>query len=95
LRKIYGFAEWCFEQKAKDLWNAAGVAFYEHLFDRREYRDQVVPWLSPQVIKGCWGLWELMLTPEQLSTVRLMIDSKHTKRFREARATLHLDGPIA
>jgi hypothetical protein len=33
LEKIYGFAEWCASQKAKDLWNSAGVAFYEHLFD--------------------------------------------------------------
>ena len=33
LRKIYDFAEWCFEQRAKEMWNAAGVAFYEHLFD--------------------------------------------------------------
>src|SRR5438552_15545583 len=37
LRRIYGFAEWCLEQTAKDLWNAAGVAFYEHLFDERAY----------------------------------------------------------
>jgi hypothetical protein len=30
VRKIYDFAEWCFFQKSKDLWNAAGVSFYEH-----------------------------------------------------------------
>jgi hypothetical protein len=35
LRRIYGFAEWCSEQKAKDLWNAASVSFYAHLFDSR------------------------------------------------------------
>lgn len=29
LNKIYGYAKWCFRQKVKDLWNAAGVAFYE------------------------------------------------------------------
>lgn len=33
LKKIYGFAEWCILQNEKDLWNPAGVAFYEHLFD--------------------------------------------------------------
>ena len=31
LKKYYAFAEWCFRQKEKDLWNSAGVAFYEHL----------------------------------------------------------------
>jgi hypothetical protein len=25
LRRIYGFAEWCFEQKAKDMWNTAAA----------------------------------------------------------------------
>ena len=59
LQRIYGFAEWCFEQKAKDLWNAAGVAFYEHLFDsHRSLWPEFVQWLSPRVIEGCWGLWE-------------------------------------
>jgi hypothetical protein len=33
LEKIYGFADWCASQKEKELWNAAGVAFYEHLAD--------------------------------------------------------------
>ncbi|MEO8587877.1 MAG: hypothetical protein ABI432_00770 [Flavobacteriales bacterium] len=32
-RRIYDFAFWCFTSKEKMLWNAAGVAFYEHLGD--------------------------------------------------------------
>lgn len=39
LKNIYGFAEWCYRHS--DMWNAAGVAFYEHLGDddlvRREF----------------------------------------------------------
>ena len=55
LRRIYGFAEWCLEQKAKDIWNAAGVAFYEHLFDsHRSLWSQFVRWLSPRVVEDCW-----------------------------------------
>ncbi|WP_205301058.1 DUF7674 family protein, partial [Paenibacillus aceris] len=33
LKKIYEYAEWCSNQRAEDLWNAAGVFFYEHLVD--------------------------------------------------------------
>lgn len=56
LGKIYGFAEWCLNQSDKDLWNSAGAAFYEHLFDERSMWDQLVPWLSPEVISQVQGL---------------------------------------
>jgi hypothetical protein len=46
LRKIYGFAEWCFRQKSKDLWNAAGTAFYEHLGDRPETLQEMNLWVK-------------------------------------------------
>ncbi len=60
LRRSYGFAEWCLAQK--DLWNAAGVAFYEHLFDGDELDwAERVRWLTPNVIRDVWGLWELVL----------------------------------
>src|SRR5437764_3802833 len=62
LRQIYGFAAWCLEQKAKDLSNAAGVAFYEHLFDDRRYGKQVIPWLAPGILDTCWPLWEARLS---------------------------------
>ena len=39
--------------------NAAGVAFYEHLFDgRQDGWAEVIPWLSPFVVRQNWGLWE-------------------------------------
>src|SRR4051794_38740887 len=62
LRNIYGFAEWCFKQRAKDIWNAAGVAFYQHLFDSHpSLWREFVRWLSPRVVRDCWGLWEWRL----------------------------------
>jgi hypothetical protein len=86
LKRIYGFAEWCFEQKAKDLWNAAGVAFYEHLFDsHKSLWDQFVQWLSPRVIEGCWGLWEWRLSAEDLAEVRRLIDTCRKPLYQEAR----------
>ncbi|HET8630198.1 MAG TPA: hypothetical protein VFL91_22475 [Thermomicrobiales bacterium] len=75
LRRIYGFAEWCLSQRSGDLGNAAGVSFYEHLFDRKDRHDwaKVIPWLSPYVIRDVWGLWEWMLTPEELHDLRKML----------------------
>jgi hypothetical protein len=73
LRHIYNFAEWCFAQRNQALWSAAAVAFYEHLFDRRDRWQSVLPWLSDKVIEDCWGLWELRLTDEELRRLRLLI----------------------
>jgi hypothetical protein len=84
LRRIYGFAEWCSRQKAKDLWNAAGVCFYEHLFDsHRSLWPEFVRWLSPRVVADCMGLWEWQLSAEELAEVRRLI--------AECRRPLHLE----
>jgi hypothetical protein len=75
-RAIYGFAEWCFSQPNKQLWNSAGVAFYEHLFDGRENGwRHIVPWLSPRVRHGCLGLWEYRLRKDKLSALKLLLES--------------------
>ncbi|HBI44943.1 MAG TPA: hypothetical protein DDY78_19120 [Planctomycetales bacterium] len=88
LRRIYGYAEWCLEQKAKDLWNAAAVAFYEHLFDsHRSLWDQFVRWLSPRVVADCWGLWEWRLSAEELAEVRRLIAGCRKPLYQEARLT--------
>jgi hypothetical protein len=88
LRRIYGFAEWCFEQKAKTLWNAAGVAFYEYLFNSpRSLWPEVVQWLSPRVAEGCWGLWELRLSDEELAKVQQLIVGCRKPLYHQARLT--------
>jgi hypothetical protein len=83
LRRAYGFAAWCAAQKAKDLWNAAGVAFYEHIFDRWNQRQAVVPWLSPQVIADSWGLWELRLNRQQLDELRRLFANRRERKYLE------------
>lgn len=86
LRRIYGFAGWCFDQKAKDLWNSAGVAFYEHLFDSHpKLWREFVKWLSPSVIEGCMGLWEWRLSSKDLETVKRLIADRRVFRYEEAR----------
>lgn len=74
LRRVYGFAQWCHHQRAgSDLPNAVGVAFYEHLFDEWELRDEVAPWLSPAVARDVWQLWEARLAPGELKTLRRLL----------------------
>jgi len=65
LQRIYDFAQWCFRQKTQDLWNAAGVAFYEHLVDETITREQIPNWLPPDVFNGCKGLFQARLTTEE------------------------------
>jgi hypothetical protein len=61
IARIYDFAEWCFRQKEKDLWNAAGVAFYEHLGDYEETLKEFPQWIKPNIYADIRGLLELRL----------------------------------
>jgi hypothetical protein len=47
LLSAYAFAHWCMAQPDRELWNAAGVAFFEYLFDDLDPAT-VVPWLAPR-----------------------------------------------
>ncbi|MFN8259267.1 MAG: hypothetical protein U0W24_26500 [Bacteroidales bacterium] len=49
LKKIYDFAEWCHKQKDKNLWNAVGVTFYEHLADTDETYLQITKWIKKEI----------------------------------------------
>jgi hypothetical protein len=41
----------------------------------------VVPWLAPDVIKGCWSLWEARLDKDRLSELkRLLAECSETHR---------------
>lgn len=73
LRQIYGFAEWCLTRREKELWNPAGVSFYEHIFDRRRSWVTVIPRLSPEVVYQVQGLWEWRLPPAELQEVHKLL----------------------
>jgi hypothetical protein len=45
--RIFAFAEWCSDQPARDLWNAAAVTFYEHMGDTQATRDQMKKYVKP------------------------------------------------
>jgi len=61
LKRIYDFAEWCLNQKEKDLWNAAGVSFYEHLGNYKETLEEFPKWVKPEIYVQIKGLLELRL----------------------------------
>jgi len=69
LQKIYDFAEWCFRQKSKDLWNAAGVSFYEHLGDYPETRQEMWRWVKPDIYNDIRGLLGLRLSNKELQQI--------------------------
>jgi hypothetical protein len=69
LQKIYDFAEWCLRQKDKQLWNAAGVSFYEHLGDQAETRQEMRRWVKPETYTEIRGLLEIRLSEEELQQI--------------------------
>lgn len=75
LRRIYGYALWCHRQRAPALWNAVGVAFYEHLLDRPADWRAVLAWLAPEVIESAWPLWEWRLGTEKMREVKQQLQA--------------------
>ena len=75
LDAVYGFAEWGVERNEKDLWNPAGVSFYEDLFHGRgwDLRRQIMSRISPRVLRQVWGLWEGRYSEQQFRDLRGLV----------------------
>jgi hypothetical protein len=48
LLRGYAFADWCARHPSKGIWNAASVAFYEHVLDAGA-PEEVAPWLTAEI----------------------------------------------
>lgn len=79
LKNIYDYAEWCFGQKEKDLWNAAGVSFYEHLGDREETLKGFPQWVKPGIYVEIRGLLELWLKPPEMQELDKIYGISHKR----------------
>ena len=79
LQKIYGFAERCFQQKENELWNAAGVAFYEHLGDNEETLKEMSAWVKPTIYTNIRGLLALRLGESEIEKLDQMYGVKPMK----------------
>lgn len=69
LKKNYDFAEWCFSQKFEDLWNAAGVSFYEHLGDKTETLQAIHQWVKRDIYIEIRPLLKQRLDEVTLKTI--------------------------
>ena len=72
LRKLYDFADWCFRQKEKELWNAAGVSFYEHLGDYKETLSAFPKWIKPDIYSDIRPLLQRRLAEIDLENLDKM-----------------------
>jgi len=70
LERIYGFADWCATQNSKDLWNAAGVAFYEHLADSDLTLKDLAHWVRRPVFEDIAGLLEARVGVKRVAELR-------------------------
>jgi hypothetical protein len=83
LSKIYEFAEWCLRQgkRAKDLRNAAGVAFYEHLVDSESTLKQIPQWVKPWAFEQVMELFEARLDASDYSKLLKRYDEHNGTKF--------------
>jgi hypothetical protein len=76
LTKFYAFAAWCMRQKEKELWNVAGVSFYEHLGDYEETFTAMPGWITKDIYHQIRGLLEWRLSSEKFQLLEQMMDYK-------------------
>jgi hypothetical protein len=70
LAAIYGFAAWCSRQEDKDLWNAAGVSFYEHVVDHPAALLELPHWVPPDVFHSISSLLQWRLGDEEFAKLK-------------------------
>lgn len=70
LAAIYDFAAWCSRQEETDLWNAAGVSFYEHIIDHPIALREFPRWIPPDVFQRVSGLLQWRMGDEAFSELR-------------------------
>jgi hypothetical protein len=70
LERIFAFASWCSSQSAKELWNAAGVAFFEHLPDIPGLVSDLPKFIPKPVFEDIASLLEDRVSARDLSAIR-------------------------
>ena len=78
-RKIHGFAAMCARSPNSDLWNPAGVSFYEHLPDHESTRQSIVEWVPPDVFANVACLIEAKMAPAPFAELVRAYERKYGK----------------
>jgi hypothetical protein len=84
LVRSYAFAHWCLAQQDRDLWNSAGVAFFQVLFDDLP-ANEIVPWIAAAAFSEISPLLEARYGAERARKIR--------KRFEARKETLERNYP--
>ena len=87
MQRIGEFAAWCARQKAKDLWNAAGVSFYEHLAFHEETIQLIPELVPPDVFADVRSLLEGQLGAERYAQ---LVEEYQKRRIGEELQTEEL-----
>jgi len=77
LVKIYDFAAWCARSSNQELWNPAGVSFYEHLPDHALTRAGIVDWVPPDVFRNVANLLEAKMNAAEFASLVQAYDRRH------------------
>ena len=69
LLRAHAFADWCTRQPEQEIWNPAGVAFYEHLFEDLP-EATVAPWISRRIFADIKSLIDFRLSAKRSAEVK-------------------------
>jgi hypothetical protein len=75
LYRAHAFADWCMRQPEQDIWNPAGVAFYEHIFDECP-ASEIVPWISAKVFSDIASLLDWRLGQKKSDEIKKAFKSR-------------------
>jgi hypothetical protein len=70
LARIFAYASWCSSQRADELWNAAGVAFFEHLPEIPDLVGDLPKWIPQSVFEDVAPLLQDRLSARELTAIR-------------------------
>jgi len=86
LKRLHSFASWCMSQPHKELWNAAGVSFYEHLVDEPASRAAIPDWVMPGTFASVHGLMERRMDAKAHRDLLKAYDGKHGTAFAKRKS---------
>jgi hypothetical protein len=82
LSKIYDFATWCSHQSEKDIWNAAGVSFYEHIIDHPIALKEIPRWIPPDVFQKILPLLQWRMGEKAFSELTARYGKERLKAIK-------------
>ena len=86
LSKIYDFAAWCARQTDEDVWNAAGVSFYEHIIDHPIALKEIPRWIPPDVFQEISSLLQWRMGDEAFLELKARYGKERLKAIKKPSA---------